>query len=133
MLKSVLLSVFFITTLFGEVINQYPSQALIDSKIKIIDIRTFQEWKETGLLEGAIPLTFFDINGKYNIPLFMRTLHTYVKEGEKFALICHVGSRTAMLAEFLDTEYKMPVINLLGGMEYAKKAGLKFTPYVGRR
>lgn len=133
MLKSALLLVFFITTLFGEVINQYPSQALIDSKIKIIDIRTVQEWKETGLLEGAIPLTFFDINGNYNIPLFMRTLHTYVKEGEKFALICHVGSRTAMLSEFLDTEYKMPVINLLGGMEHAKKEGLKTTPYIGRR
>ena len=48
MLKSILLSVCFITTLFGEVINQYPSQALLDSKIKVIDIRTFQEVLKRG-------------------------------------------------------------------------------------
>ncbi len=119
----------FISTAFAEVINQYPTQNLVDSDVKIIDIRTLGEWRETGVLKGAIPLTFFDIFGNYNIPVFMAKLRSHVKEGEKFAIICHVGSRTAMLAEYLDKEQHMRVINLLGGMDYAAKKGLSIVPY----
>ncbi len=127
--KIIVSLLFFITTAFAEVINQYPSQELVDSGIKIIDIRTLGEWRETGLIQGAIPLTFFDIFGNYNIPVFMNKLRSHVKEGEKFAIICHVGNRTAMLADYLDKEEHMQVINLLGGMDYAAKKGLKMVPY----
>jgi len=123
---------FFISTLFAEVINQYPSQALIDSNITIIDIRTEPEWKETGLLKGAIPITFFDDRGKYDIPVFMSELQKHVKEGEEFAIICHTGSRTTLLAEFLANYYHMNVINLRGGMYYAQGKGLKTVPYKKR-
>lgn len=116
-------------TLFAEVINEFPSQKLLDSKIKIIDIRTLGEWKEYGLLKGSIPLTFFDERGNYNIPYFMAELKKHVKPNEKFALICHVGSRTAMLAEYLDQTHHMKVVNLKGGIEYAKGKGLTIVPY----
>jgi len=129
MKKTLFILLFFITTAFSEVINQYPTQELVDSNIKIIDIRTLGEWRETGILKGAIPLTFFDIFGNYNIPVFMRQLRSHVKEGEKFAIICHVGNRTAMLADYLDKEQNMRVINLLGGMDYAAKKGLSIVPY----
>lgn len=108
---------------FAEVINQYPSQELIDSGITIIDIRTPAEWKDTGLIKGAVPITFFDERGNYDVYVFMKELNTHVKEGEKFALICHVGSRTSLLSDFLDQEYHMKVINLLGGMDYLHKKG----------
>lgn len=113
----------------AEVIHAFPSQQLINSKIKIIDIRTQGEWKETGLLKGAIPITFFDERGRYNIPLFMAELQKHVKRDEEFALICHIGNRTAMLAEFLDETYRMKVINLKGGMEYARGKRLPILPY----
>jgi len=130
MKKILFILLFLISSSFAEVINQYPSQELVDSEIKIIDIRTLGEWRETGLLKDAIPLTFFDIFGNYNIPVFMAKLRSHVKEGEKFAIICHVGNRTAMLADYLDKEQNMQVINLLGGMDYAQKKGLKTVPYV---
>ena len=119
----------FMSTLVAEVINQYPSQALIDSKITIIDIRTEPEWKETGLLKGAIPITFFDNRGRYDVPAFMDELQKHVKKGEKFAIICHTGSRTVLLAEFLSNYYHMTVINLRGGMYYAEGKRLKTIPY----
>lgn len=59
----------------------------------------------------------------------MAELRKHIKPNEKFALICHVGSRTAMLADFLDQEYHMKVINLKGGMEYAKGKRLPIFPY----
>ena len=127
--KILLIILLYISPVFAEVINEYPSQELIDSKIKIIDIRTEPEWKETGLLSGAIPITFFNEKGQYDIPVFMHELQKHVKPDEKFALICHTGSRTAMLADFLSKYYHMKVINLRGGMYYAEGKRLKIFPY----
>ena len=127
--KIILITLIFIGSLFAEVIHEFPSQKLIDSKIKIIDIRTPYEWKESGLLKGAIPITFFDERGNYNIPSFMAELQRHIKPKEKFALICHVGSRTALLSDYLSQEHHMQVINLKGGMEYAKGKGLLILPY----
>ncbi len=127
--KILLIFLFLVNAAFAELINQYPSKELLDSNIKIIDIRTLPEWKETGLLKGAIPLTFFDVHGNYNIPAFMKALRSHIREGEQFAIICHVGTRTAMLADYLDKEQHMKVINLLGGIEHAKKEGLDIRPY----
>jgi len=109
------------TTLFAEVTNKFPSQELIDSKVPIVDIRTVGEWRETGLLKGAIPITFFDERGKYDIPAFLKELNAKVDTTKPFALICHTGSRTSMVAPFLSQELHYKVINLQGGMEYATK------------
>jgi len=114
---------------FAEVLNQYPSPELLNSGITIIDIRTPAEWKDTGLIKGAVPITFFDERGNYDVYVFMKELKAHVKENQEFALICHVGSRTSLLADFLDQEYHMKVINLLGGMDYLHKKGYKTVKY----
>ena len=133
MLKTLTVLALMISSILAEVINEFPSQSLLNSKIKIIDIRTQGEWIETGLLKGAVPITFFDERGNYNIPVFMQKLQAEIKPGEKFAIICHVGSRTGMLATFLAKEYNMRVINLKGGMDYAKAKGLPILPYKKNR
>ncbi|RLA22592.1 MAG: hypothetical protein DRQ62_07725, partial [Gammaproteobacteria bacterium] len=42
----------------------------VDSKLTqhalVIDIRTPQEWKSTGIIPGSHPVKFFDQNGKYD-------------------------------------------------------------------
>lgn len=132
-MKKVFLILFlFISSAFAEVVNAYPSQEIIDSKIKIIDIRTPGEWKETGLLKGAIPITFFNEKGEYNIPVFLAELSKNVGDKEPVALICHVGNRSAMLADFLADYKQIKVINLLGGMDYAQKKGLNILPFKER-
>lgn len=132
-MKKILLTILLVfSSVWAEVIHEYPNQSHLDSKITIIDIRTEPEWKETGLLVGAIPITFFDNTGNYNVPAFMEELNKHVKEGETFALICHTGSRTAILADFLSEYYKMRVINLRGGMYYAEGKHLKTVPYQGK-
>ena len=129
MQKIIIILSLFISSIFAEVINEYPTQELLNSGIKIIDIRTPQEWKETGLVKGAIPITFWYADGSYNLSLFMSTLQKHIKQGEKFALICHVGSRTSEVSAFLSQEYNMKVVNLLGGMEYLHKKGYKTEKY----
>lgn len=128
--KILFILLLLVSASFAEVLNQYPTQALLDTKTKIIDIRTPGEWKDTGLLQGAIPIMFFDERGKFDLLAFLTELRTHVKEGEEFALICHVGSRTEILADYLSKEYGMHVINLLGGMAYAKTINLPIHQYI---
>ncbi|MDD2949709.1 MAG: rhodanese-like domain-containing protein, partial [Sulfuricurvum sp.] len=83
----------FATTLMADYIRQPIDQKLIDSKIKIIDIRTPEEWKTTGLVKGSIPIMFFNEKGDYDINGFLAELNTKVKKNERFAVICNSGSR----------------------------------------
>jgi rhodanese-related sulfurtransferase len=118
-------------SLFAEVKHLYASLELINSDTKIIDIRTPGEWQQTGLLKGSIPIMFFDERGKYDIKAFLEELNTHVKPEEEFALICRTGSRTRMVASFLDKELGYKVINIKGGIMYAFGKRLpteKYTP-----
>ncbi len=129
MKKIVLFLTILSFSLFAEVKNEYPSQKLLDSNITIIDIRTPGEWKETGLLKGAVPIMFFDERGGYNVNAFLAELNKHVKPGEAFALICRSGSRTRTVSNFLDKELGYKVINLQGGMLYAIGSHLPVEPY----
>ena len=108
-------------SLFAELTNQDISQKLIDSKIPIVDIRTTGEWRDEGILPTAIPIMFFDEAGNYNVNAFLKELNEKVDTKKQFAIICHTGSRTSMLAPWLSQELKYNVINLTGGMDYATR------------
>jgi len=118
--KIFFISFFAITALFAEVTNIYPKADFFVGDIKVIDVRTAPEWKQTGIVEDSILITFFDENGKYNINEFLKELHKYVKKGEEFALICRSGNRTSLISSYLDSlGYR--VINLKGGVNYLKE------------
>ena len=128
-LKKIFLALILLSaSLLAELTNEYISQKLIDSKIPIVDIRTVGEWRESGLLANAIPITFFDERGNYDINAFLTKLNQAVDTKKPFALICHTGSRTSMLAPFLSEKLNYKVINLKGGMDYATR-GLHLKTY----
>jgi rhodanese-related sulfurtransferase len=117
------------TTLFADYTAQPIDQKLIDSKIKIIDIRTPGEWKETGLIKGAIPIMFFDEKGNYNMEAFTQELNKYVKKNEKFAIMCHSGNRSKTVGMFLGKQAGYNVIDLQGGIVYAISKNMPLEPY----
>ena len=119
-MKKIFLSLLLLTVaLFADLRNEFASQELINAKTPIVDIRTVPEWRESGLLENVIPITFFDEQGNYDINAFLKELNEKVDTTKPFAIICHTGSRTSMLAPFLSEKLHYDVINLKGGMEYA--------------
>ena len=130
-MKKIILSLLLLSaSLFAELKNEYISQAFMKKNIPIVDIRTPGEWRETGLLKGAIPIMFFQPNGKYNVNAFLKELNAKVDTKKPFALICHTGNRTSIVAPWLSKELHYNVVNLKGGMEYATKiAHLKTLPY----
>ncbi len=130
MKKTILLLLLLTVSLFADLKNEFITKTFLQSKTPIVDIRTAPEWRETGLLKDAIPLTFFRRDGSYDARAFLRELNNKVDTTKPFALICHTGSRTAIVSAWLSKEFGYKIINLKGGMQYATKiAHLPTIPY----
>lgn len=128
MSKISLIIALFSTLLFAELRHVDIDQNIVKSGIKIIDIRTEPEWRETGLVENAIPITFFDEQGRYDAQAFVNELNKHVKKDREFALICRTGNRTVAVSEFLSKQgYK--VVNLKGGIKRLMSQGYVPEPY----
>lgn len=128
MLKLSLLTLLFSSLLMAELRHVDVNEEIVKSGIKIIDIRTSPEWKETGIVENSIPITFFDEQGRYNAETFLNELTKHVKKDREFALICRTGNRTVAVSEFLSKQgYK--VINLKGGIKRLISQGYVPEPY----
>lgn len=107
----------FSSAIFAEVTNLEVTKEFIDAnKIKIIDIRTEEEWKKMGVLPCAYLLTFFDEDKEYNPTLFLKELNEIVEKDEQFAIISNSASRTKLVSNFLGKKHNYKVINLTGGM-----------------
>lgn len=128
MKKIILLLLLLSASLFAELKNAYMTQEMLNSELPIVDIRTVGEWKDEGLLKGAIPIEFWNKDGKYDINKFLKELNANVNTTKPFAIICHTGSRTSMIARWMSKELNYNVINILGGMDYATN-GLKMKVY----
>lgn len=122
-MKKIILSLMvFATLLFAELRHVEATPEVVKSGIKIIDIRTSPEWKETGIVENSVPITFFDEQGRYDAQAFLSELDKHVKKDREFALICRTGNRTAAVSDFLSKQgYK--VVNLKGGIVKLIKQG----------
>jgi rhodanese-related sulfurtransferase len=128
-LKNILFFIFFISTILfanSKSINVTPK--LVNSGIKIIDIRTQSEWIETGIVAKSILITFFDDNGKYNVKKFLQALNKHIDINETFAIICRTGNRTTSVSDFLGKN-GYSVINLKGGIKSLEKQGYILVNY----
>ena len=100
-----------------------------NSDIKIIDIRTEGEWKNTGIIENAYTVTFMDDRGFYDLQKFTNILDMILDDKkENFAIVCRSGGRTSFLTNILKNE-NYQVINLDGGMNKLIQDGYKTKQY----
>jgi rhodanese-related sulfurtransferase len=67
----------------------------------LIDIRTPQEWRRTGVVPGSHLLTFFDEKGRYDGDAWLARLAELATPQQPVALICHSGVRSAVVGRFL--------------------------------
>ncbi len=86
----------------------------------IIDIRTPDEWKETGVIPGTTKIMFFDERGNYNVPKFMDELKKVVKDqNQPIILVCRTASRTKVVGQFLAKDMGYPnTKDLAGGIMF---------------
>lgn len=129
MKKLLFILTILISSLAADFKETLISEDFLDRDIKIIDIRTQGEWQETGIIEGAYTVTFFDEQGRVDEQAFIRSLESIVTKDEEFALVCRTGSRTKFAGEILSQKYGYKVISLKGGMEKLIKEDYEPTRY----
>ena len=119
--------------LFGEVrdLNIAAFEKLKANGIPVIDIRTQQEWQETGIIEGSHPITFFRPDGSYNIQDFLAKLKALgIGKKSPFILVCRSASRTRILGNYLSERAGYEnVYHLTGGLLNWKAHGKPLTAY----
>ncbi|WP_094463578.1 FKBP-type peptidyl-prolyl cis-trans isomerase [Pannonibacter phragmitetus] len=79
-------------------------KARIAAGIPVIDIRTADEWRETGIIPGSHLVTFFDAAGQVN-PDFGPELEKIIDSpDDEVILLCRTGNRSGMLAKYLSEQ-----------------------------
>ena len=90
-------------SLWAEIIhiNNGELKALIAEDVTLIDVRRNEEWKQTGVVDGSHPLTFFDKAGNYDAKAWLSDLSSIVPKDQPVILICHAGVRSKVIANWL--------------------------------
>lgn len=81
-------------------------------EIQLVDIRRPAEWRQTGIADGAIPLTMHQ-----PLPTFVEKLKVLREraDGKPIAIICAAGVRTARMQRIL-ADNGVSVVNVAPGM-----------------
>ncbi|WP_456380844.1 rhodanese-like domain-containing protein [Hydrogenimonas sp.] len=133
-MKKIIFSLLFFTSLiFAEVrdLNIASFEKLKSRGIPVIDIRTAEEWKETGIISGVHTITFFKSDGSYDLKEFISRLQRLgIDKETPFILVCRSAHRTRLLGNHLSDElgYRN-VYELTGGILNWKRHKKPFVPY----
>lgn len=92
-----------LAALSGEALAQDPS-------LLLVDIRRPEEWQQTGVVEGALLITYADRDS------FLAALRPHLEEGQSIALICRTGNRTSRATRQIAGAVAAPVVDVAGGM-----------------
>lgn len=79
-------------------ISNAQLQKMIDDGMTVIDIRLEEEWRDTGIIEGVTPITFFNAKGQINAQ-FLPEFTAAVQPEQPVALICRSGNRTQVASK----------------------------------
>lgn len=91
--------------------------------VPVIDVRTPDEWRDTGVIKGAKLMTF-SVNGAFDKAAWLKQEQQLVKPGEPVVLICRSGRRSKAVADYLESQSaKGKIYNANGGMEGWKAEG----------
>ncbi|MEE9397019.1 MAG: rhodanese-like domain-containing protein [Methylococcales bacterium] len=105
----VLLFVFF-SPVMADLKGIEPTdlETMIKQGVPVIDIRTADEWKATGIIPSSHKLTFFQKDGKSDPQQWLMEFKEIVPDSDqKFVLVCRSGGRTGVVGQFLSDKIGM--------------------------
>ena len=79
-------------------------ERLLETGVPLVDIRTPEEWRTTGVIEGSHLLTFFDAQGNYDARAWLSEFFDIAGPDAPVAIICHSGGRSHVVSRFLDDQ-----------------------------
>jgi len=81
-----------------------------DENTLVVDIRRPEEWVQTGVVEGAMLVTYSDVES------FVARIDPLLAPGQELALICRSGNRSSRAAREIAQRIDNPVVDIAGGM-----------------
>lgn len=93
-----------------------------DANSLLVDIRTPGEWQESGVIEGALLVTYSDAAS------FLEAIAPHLEDGQSIALVCRSGNRTSRAARQISAKTDTPVIDVAGGMVRIIREGYVTVP-----
>ena len=126
----IFLVIFLLFTKFvnAEVIdiNNRELSNLIEKKIKIIDVRTQNEWKSTGIIKGSFLISLLNKNKKFIFEEWYEMFKNQFDNNKSIIFICASGVRSNYISHLV--KKKKPdliVYNLKKGINYWIRSGYK--------
>jgi rhodanese-related sulfurtransferase len=100
---------FWSTALWAQALVSLSSeemQKLERQGALVVDIRTPEEWKSTGVIPGSKTLTFYDREGHFDLPGFSQTLSRMIPDAKTpVVLVCRSGHRSGEAGKLLAAEW----------------------------
>ncbi len=90
------------STAYANIDDQQLKQLLAEG-VPLIDIRRPEEWRQTGIIEGAHPITLFGPGGRVYQDFFDRLAKIAPKD-KPVALICRTGHRSRIASDYLSKQ-----------------------------
>ncbi|MEM7304237.1 MAG: rhodanese-like domain-containing protein [Pseudomonadota bacterium] len=107
-------------------IDAHQLNEMMGEEVVIIDVRTPAEWQQTGIVEGSVPIMFFNERNQPLADEWMAQASEHISNDKKLILICRTGNRSGVIANYLVKVLKYPeVFNVKGGIVSWKRAGYK--------
>lgn len=97
-------------------IDSAALEKLLAAGVPLVDIRTAEEWQETGVIPGSHPITLFDRQGRFDAPTFLGAVGQVAAPDAPVIVICRSGNRTRMASRLLDEANYRRVYNVRQGM-----------------
>ena len=126
----IFLVIFLLFTKFvnAEVININNRELnnLIEKKIKIIDVRTQNEWKSTGIIKESFLVSLLNKNKKFIFEDWYAMFENKFGKNEAIVFICASGIRSNYISHLVQREKPdLKIYNLEKGINHWIKSGYK--------
>lgn len=90
-----------LSALSSEELQKLESQGAV-----VVDIRTAEEWKATGVIPGSQTMTFYDREGRYDLPRFSQSLSQIAPDPKTpLILVCRSGRRSGEAGKMLAAQW----------------------------
>ncbi len=113
-----------------EISTNEQLESLIAEGVPVVDLRTPEEWRATGIISGSKLLTFFDSQGNYDVGAWLGSFTAIARPEDEVAVICAVGNRSHVVTRFLQQQLGYArLYNVSKGIDHWIRSGRPVDPW----
>ena len=107
-------------------INNRELNNLIEKEIKIIDVRTQNEWKSTGIIKGSFLVSLLNKNKKFIFEEWYAMFENNFSKNKSIIFICASGVRSNYISHLVQRKKPdLKIYNLEKGINHWIRSGNK--------